>query len=327
MLRQAKQDGVQRVFCHILLDGRDVPATSALGYVEQLEQTLAELNDDTFIGKIASGGGRMYITMDRYEADWDMVKRGFDCHVHGIGRQFPDAKTAIETYRSETGCIDQDLHEFVIAENGAPVGTVKPGDSVILFNFRGDRALEISRALGDPNFDRFDRGEFHDVLYAGMLEYDGDAHIPARYLVEPPKIEHTLTELLVSHGVNEYALSETQKYGHVTYFWNGNRSGKVDEEFGNLRGDPLGQLPVQRKARHEVRGNHRSSHCRHGIREHTASCRCNFPNGDMVGHTGDFDAVVTSMEALDAAAGTDHQGGGAAGLCAGWSLRTTEMQT
>ena len=298
MLRQAKQDGVQRVFCHILLDGRDVPATSALGYVEQLEQTLAELNDDTFTGKIASGGGRMYITMDRYEADWDMVKRGFDCHVHGIGRQFPDAKTAIETYRSETGCIDQDLHEFVIAENGAPVGTVKPGDSVILFNFRGDRALEISRAVDDPNFDKFDRGEFHDVLYAGMLEYDGDAHIPSRYLVEPPDIEHTLTELLVSQGINEYALSETQKYGHVTYFWNGNRSGKVDEKLETYEEIPSDNCPFNEKP---------AMKCAE-ITDHLIAAmesgkfgflRCNFPNGDMVGHTGDFDAVVTSMEALD----------------------------
>ena len=141
LLRQAKADGVKKAYCHILLDGRDVPATSALTYVEALETLLSELNDKTFTGKIASGGGRMYITMDRYEADWAMVERGFNCHVHGIGRAFPDAKTAIETYREETGCIDQDLREFVIVEDGKPVGQVRPGDSMILFNFRGDRAL------------------------------------------------------------------------------------------------------------------------------------------------------------------------------------------
>ena len=298
MLRQAKKDGVRRVFCHILLDGRDVPATSALTYVAQLEQTLAELNDETFTGKIASGGGRMYLTMDRYEADWDMVKRGFDCHVHGIGRQFPDAKTAIETDRAETGCIDQDLREFVIAENGVPVGRIQPGDSVILFNFRGDRALEISRAFDDPEFDKFDRGDFRDVRYAGMLEYDGDAHIPSHYLVEPPKIEHTLTELLVQHGINEYALSETQKYGHVTYFWNGNRSGKVSEELETYEEIPSDNCPFNEKP---------AMKCRE-ITDHLLAAmesgqygflRCNFPNGDMVGHTGDFDAVVASMEALD----------------------------
>lgn len=298
LLKQAKAEGIKKVYCHILLDGRDVPATSALQYVEQLEETLKNLNDDGFTGKIASGGGRMKITMDRYEADWAMVEQGFRCHVHGEGRQFPDAKTAIETYRQETGCIDQDLGAFVIAENGEPVGRILPGDSVILFNFRGDRALEISRALDDPNFDKFDRGAFHDVKFAGMLEYDGDAHIPSRYLVEPPSIENTLTELLVKHGVREFALSETQKYGHVTYFWNGNRSGKVSEELETYVEIPSDNCPFNEKPAMKCR---EITDCLLEAMEsrNYGFLRCNFPNGDMVGHTGDFDAVVASMEALD----------------------------
>ena len=302
LLRQAKAEGIRRVFCHILLDGRDVPATSALTYVEQLEAELAALNDGAFTGKIASGGGRMYITMDRYEADWDMVKRGFDCHVHGIGRPFPDAKTAIETYRRETGCIDQDLHEFVITEDGRPVGKVQPGDSVVLFNFRGDRALEISRALDDPNFSQFDRGDYHDVKFAGMLEYDGDAHIPSRFLVEPPCIEHTLTELLVQHGIPEFALSETQKFGHVTYFWNGNRSGKVSEELETYVEIPSDTCPFDQKPAMKCK---EITDCLLSAMESGkyGFLRCNFPNGDMVGHTGNFDAVVASMEALDAQLG------------------------
>lgn len=302
LLRQAKAEGVRRVFCHILLDGRDVPATSALTYVEQLEAELAALNDGAFTGKIASGGGRMYITMDRYEADWDMVKRGFECHVHGIGRPFPDAKTAIETYRRETGCIDQDLREFVITEDGRPVGKVQPGDSVVLFNFRGDRALEISRALDDPNFSQFDRGDYHDVKFAGMLEYDGDAHIPSRFLVEPPCIEHTLTELLVQHGIPEFALSETQKFGHVTYFWNGNRSGKVSEELETYVEIPSDTCPFDQKPAMKCK---EITDCLLSAMESGkyGFLRCNFPNGDMVGHTGNFDAVVASMEALDAQLG------------------------
>ena len=298
LLRQAKRENIRRVFCHILLDGRDVPATSALQYVDQLENLLAELNDAQFCGRIASGGGRMYITMDRYEANWDMVKRGFDCHVHGIGRKFPNARTAIETYRAETGCIDQDLHEFVIAEEGLPIGTVKPGDSVILFNFRGDRALEISRALDDTSFDKFDRGDFHDVKFAGMLEYDGDAHIPTRFLVEPPCIENTLTELLVQYGINEYAVSETQKYGHVTYFWNGNRSGKISEELETYEEIPSDQCPFDEKPAMKCREITDHLLLAMESREY-GFLRCNFPNGDMVGHTGNFDAVVASMEALD----------------------------
>ena len=132
MLREAKKEGVKKVRVHILLDGRDVPATSALEYVEQLENVLAELNDASFDGRIASGGGRMKITMDRYQANWAMVAAGWDVHVHGQGRQFPTAKEAIETFRAETGCIDQDLPAFVIAENGAPVGAMQDGNRAFL---------------------------------------------------------------------------------------------------------------------------------------------------------------------------------------------------
>ena len=159
LLKQARKEGVKNVRCHILLDGRDVPATSALQYVEQLETVLAELSDAEHSYKIASGGGRMQVTMDRYEANWGMVEAGWKTHVLGEGRQFPDAKTAIETFRAETGCIDQDLPAFVIAENGAPVGKIANGDSVILFNFRGDRAQEISLAFDRKDFDKFDRGD------------------------------------------------------------------------------------------------------------------------------------------------------------------------
>ena len=147
MLKAAKTAGVHRVYCHILLDGRDVPATSALTYVDALEQVLAELREPGFDYAIASGGGRMQITMDRYQANWPMVEAGWRTHVQGLGRQFPSAKAAIEAYRQETGCIDQDLPAFVVARNGAPVGKIANGDSVILFNFRGDRAQEISPGL------------------------------------------------------------------------------------------------------------------------------------------------------------------------------------
>ena len=149
--------------------------------------------------------------------------------MEGQGRQFASAKEAIETYRAETGCIDQDLPAFVVARDGQPVAKIANGDSVILFNFRGDRAQEISLAFDRKDFDKFDRGDYTGVLFAGMLQYDGDLKIPTDYLVQPPVITNTLTEVLCAAGIHEYALSETQKFGHVTYFWNGNRSGKVDE--------------------------------------------------------------------------------------------------
>ena len=299
MLKQAKAEGVKTVRCHILLDGRDVPATSALEYVAQLEDVLASLNDASFDGRIASGGGRMTITMDRYQANWPMVKAGWDVHVHGEGRQFASAKDAIETFRAETGVIDQDLPAFVVAENGQPVGKMADGDSVILYNFRGDRAQEISMAFdGDASFDKFDRGAVPQVKYAGMLEYDGDLKIPHHYLVNPPVIRNTLTELLVSQGIKEYAVSETQKYGHVTYFWNGNRSGKVSEELEDYECIPS-----------DVRS---FDECPWMKATEVADCvikaiesgkygfiRCNFPNGDMVGHTGDCLATEIAVESVD----------------------------
>lgn len=151
MIAQAKNEGVARVRIHILLDGRDVGETSALEYIDPFEAFLAELNGNGFDARIASGGGRMTITMDRYEANWAMVEAGYNTHVLGEGRFFACAREAVETYRAETGKIDQDLPAFVIAEGGKPVGTIEDGDSVIFYNFRGDRAIEISRAFEDES--------------------------------------------------------------------------------------------------------------------------------------------------------------------------------
>ena len=299
MLKEAKKEGVKKVRVHALLDGRDVPATSALEYIGQLEDTLKELNDASFDGRIASGGGRMKITMDRYQANWPMVEDGWNVHVHGEGRQFGSAAEAIDTLRNETSAIDQDLPAFVIAEGGAPIGAMKDGDSVILYNFRGDRALEISMAFdGDASFDKFDRGVIPQVKYAGMLEYDGDLHIPHKYLVNPPQIRETLTELLVQHGVKEYAVSETQKYGHVTYFWNGNRSGKVSEELEDYCEIPsdvrsFDECPWMKATEIADKVIEAIESKKYGF------IRCNFPNGDMVGHTGNLDATEIAVESVD----------------------------
>jgi len=298
MLKEAKKAGVKKVRIHTLLDGRDVPATSAHIYIEQLEQVLIELNEEDFDAKIASGGGRMNITMDRYEADWDMVKRGWDTHVSGMGRQFENALDAIETYRKELNVIDQDIPAFVIAKDGEPVGKIVDKDSVILFNFRGDRALELSMAFDNDTFDAFERGEKPDVVYAGMLQYDGDLNLPKRYLVNPPEIHDTLSELLVNNKLNQYAVSETQKYGHVTYFWNGNKSEKFSEELETFK-----EIPSD-KVSFDERPWMKSAEITDDIIKAIESekydfIRCNYPNGDMVGHTGNMDAVIISVEAVD----------------------------
>ena len=298
LLRQAHAEGVKKAYCHILLDGRDVPATSALEYVGMLEDVLKELNTVGCDYAIASGGGRMQVTMDRYEANWGMVEKGWRTHVQGQGRCFASAAEAIETYRAETGCIDQDLPAFVVARNGEPVAKIANGDSVILFNFRGDRAQEISLAFDRKDFDKFDRGDYTGVKFAGMLQYDGDLNIPENYLVQPPVIKNTLTEVMVAAGINEYALSETQKYGHVTYFWNGNRSGKVCEELETYEEIPSDVIPFEQAPAMK------SKEITEKMVEAMASkkfqfLRCNFPNGDMVGHTGVMEAVVYAMECVD----------------------------
>lgn len=298
MIERSKKDGVKTVRIHVLLDGRDVGETSALDYVNPFEEFLAQLNSDGFDAKIASGGGRMNITMDRYEANWSMVEKGWKTHVLGEGRQFESTAEAIETYRKELSCIDQDLPPFVIAKDGKPVGKITDGDSVVFYNFRGDRAIEISRAFEEENFDKFDRVVFPKVTYAGMLEYDGDLHIPSRYLVSPPEITGTMGEFLANTGVTQYALSETQKFGHVTYFWNGNKSGKFDEKtelYEEIKSDivPFEQRPWMKCAQITDRLIEVANEGKFRF------MRVNFPNGDMVGHTGNYLATVVSMEALD----------------------------
>ena len=300
MIAQAKAEGVANVRIHILIDGRDVGETSALEYIDPFEEYIASLSDANCNIKIASGGGRMKITMDRYEADWSMVERGWQTHVLGEGRQFASAAEAVKTYREELSVIDQDLPPFVIAENGTPVGTINDGDSVIFFNFRGDRAIEISKTFDakDGEFDKFDRKRVPSVVYAGMLEYDGDLHIPSRYLVSPPEITNTMSEYLTLSGVKQLAISETQKYGHVTYFWNGNRSGKFSEELETYIEVPSDVVPFEQRPWMKCAE----------ITDKLIEClesgeykylRVNFPNGDMVGHTGSLLATRCSMEALD----------------------------
>ncbi len=299
MIDACAEAGVKKVRVHILLDGRDVPETSALKYVAALEKHLASHTGGGLDYVIASGGGRMVTTMDRYEADWNIVKRGWEAHVLGIARPFKSAQEAIETFRKENPSItDQYLPSFTIVSGGGPVGKIEDGDSVIYFNFRGDRAIEISRAFEEDNFTKFDRGRRPKVVYAGMMEYDGDLKIPKKYLVMPPAIDRTISEFLAHAGVRQFAISETQKFGHVTYFWNGNRSGKFDE-----KSETYMEIPSDR-----VEFNQRPWMKAAEITDAVIAAidegahpfiRLNLANGDMVGHTGDLNAAVIAAETVD----------------------------
>lgn len=299
MLDRCASEGVARVRIHALLDGRDVGEKSALGYLAALDEKLAELNSGERDYRVASGGGRMNVTMDRYNADWSIVERGWQAHVLGEGRGFGSASEAVQTfYDEDPRAIDQYLGSFVITENGEAVGTIQDGDAVVCFNFRGDRAIEISNAFEQDTFDRFERERRPDVFYAGMMQYDGDTQTPAHFLVHPPSIEGSISEYLCAQRVSSFAISETQKYGHVTYFWNGNNSGYIDE--GLERYVEIPSDRVQFEERPWMKAAEITD-------ETIAAVQCgkykfirlNYPNGDMVGHTGVPAAVRIAVESVD----------------------------
>lgn len=313
MVQRCQQSAIASVCVHVLLDGRDVAPRSAAKYLRQLQQALEQVNrSGDFNYRIASGGGRMAITMDRYQADWDMVKRGYDTHVlaqvAGIGREVTDALDEVQRqYDGNAKLSDQYIAPFVVVggqgddqsnEQGA-VGKMADGDGVVLFNFRGDRGIEISQALEDPEFSKFNRGDYPEVYFCGMLQYDGDLQVPKNYLVDPPLIERTMGEFMCAEGMHTFAVSETQKFGHVTYFWNGNKSGYIDQSLETYIEIPsdnceFNQAPAMKAAE---------------ITDATIKLldskkykfgRINFANGDMVGHTGDIPATVQSLQCVDA---------------------------
>ncbi|MBN2155590.1 MAG: 2,3-bisphosphoglycerate-independent phosphoglycerate mutase [Candidatus Lokiarchaeota archaeon] len=306
------ESGVNKVRIHILLDGRDVPEKSALSYVHPLENKLKLIQETyNYDYRIASGGGRMYVTMDRYESDWNVVKRGWYTHVLGIVQEIDLVKGYKGYYQSTEEAIthgrdcfpetnDQTARPFVVVdEQGQPVGKIYDGDVVINFNFRGDRAIQISKAFEEEEFDKFDRIYYPDVEYAGLLEYDDEAHIPEQYLVQPPDIKHTLSDFLCAQKVSQFAIAETHKFGHVTYFWNGNRTGYVCpdlEKYMEIKSDPSEMIPKQPKMK------------AYEVLKKTLEVldsleykfiRVNFANPDMVGHTGLIDATIIAVQTVD----------------------------
>lgn len=305
MIDKCAKLNLKRVRVHALLDGRDVGERTALDYIIPTEEKLKKISEEKGLDyAIASGGGRMKVTMDRYNSDWNIVKRGWDAHVLGIGRTFSSASEAIKTFYAENPkATDQYLPAFIITDgSGMPNGTINDGDAVILFNFRGDRAIEISRAFSEKDFTEFDRGPLPDIFYAGMMEYDGDAHIPPYFLVQPPAIDRTISEYLCAEKVKTFAVSEIQKFGHVTYFWNGNRSGYIDSSLEKYVEIPSDRIEFdhapQMKAKEitdTVVDLLKSGDYKFG--------RTNFPNGDMVGHTGKMEAAIIAVETVDKCVG------------------------
>jgi len=311
LLEGAQKSGVKKIRIHPLLDGRDVAPDSGLIYIAGLEEKLAALRNEGVDALIASGGGRMHLTMDRYYSDWKIVERGFNAHVHGKVMEtdltsgykgyFTSAKEAIESARQIfPDKQDQYNPAFVIVDQkGNPVGKIQDGDAVINFNYRGDRAIQISEAFLKKEFKAFDRGTMPKVKYAGLLEYDSDAKIPPEFLVSPPSIKNVSGQLLCDAGVKSYAIAETHKYGHVTYFWNGNRSGYLNEslekyvEVKSLPNETIEEIPEMKifEVTEKLLGAIES--------KQYDFIRVNFANGDMVGHTGNMKSCIKAMKAVD----------------------------
>ncbi len=319
ILEGLTQADVKNVCIHPLLDGRDVPAKSALTYIRNLEKKLREIRlsseDTNFNYMIASGGGRMYVTMDRYESDWNVVKRGWDAHVRGIIQDadlrngykgyYNTAEQAInEGRRAFPEKNDQTMPPFVIVDHfRKPVGKIVDGDVVINFNFRGDRAIQISKAFENEDFEGFNRDYYPKVEYVGLLEYDGDEHIPNHYLVPPPHIKDVLGNYLCAENITQFAIAETHKFGHVTYFWNGNFSGYICpdlEEYIEIKSEPSEMIPQNPKMKaREV--------CEKTVEKLKSGkyrfLRVNFANGDMVGHTGLLNPTITAVKTVDECVG------------------------
>ncbi|MDO8361278.1 MAG: 2,3-bisphosphoglycerate-independent phosphoglycerate mutase [Actinomycetota bacterium] len=302
MLERAAGEGAHDLVVHPLFDGRDVSDYTAELYLAQLQEFLTGLQlRYGCSARVGSGGGRMGTTMDRYEADWSIVHRGWSAHALGTARGFGSATEALATLRAENpGVSDQFLPEFTVVDAlQQPVGAMHTGDAVVLFNFRGDRMIEFYRCLADAEFPYFDRGiRPTDLLVAGMTLYDGDLGIPALFLVPPIAIADTISEVLAAAGLRQAAMAETQKFGHITYFWNGNRSGKFDEQLEEYFEIPSDQVPF------EQRPWMKSAETADKLIECIQSgsfdfIRANFAAGDMVGHTGDLQAAIIAVESLD----------------------------
>ncbi len=299
LLDRCQSEGLPRVRVHALLDGRDVDQKSALRYLQPLEEKLADCSGDGRDYRIASGGGRMVTTMDRYNADWSVVENGWKAHVLGVGRPFASASEAVAAcYAEDAKMTDQYMASFVVTDAGGPVGTIEDGDGVVFFNFRGDRAIEISKAFEEEDFGHFNRVRTPKVFFAGMMQYDGDALIPKNYLVAPPAIDRTLGEYLCRAKVTSYAVSETQKFGHVTYFWNGNRTGYIDESLEKYEEVASDRVAFDLKP--WMKAGEITDRVIAAIRSGAFKfIRLNYPNGDMVGHTGVVPAIRIAVECVD----------------------------
>lgn len=297
MIYQAYRRGVRRMRVHAIFDGRDVAPQSEPKFIRRFEEFADRFVDADI--QIASGGGRMVCVADRYENDWSVVARGWDMMVNGEADYFfHSAEEAVMTLRRINPKVqDQDLPPFVVVDdNEKPVGRIRKGDALIYFDFRADRAIEIAQAFTYWDFPYFNRGDYtpDDVYFVGMTEYNSDTHVPEHRLVEPVRITETLSKFLSSREISQLAVSETVKFGHVTYYFNGNSYDKSSgEEFREVESytEPFETRPWMKSA--EITDVVLDNLDKYKF------VRINYPGGDMVGHTANIGATIMAMEAID----------------------------
>ncbi len=297
MIEKAYMDGVRRMRVHAVFDGRDVAPQSEPKYIRRFEEFTRRFPDADI--KIADGGGRMVYVADRYENDWGVVARGWGAMMNGeADYSFRSAEEAITVLRRINPEVqDQNLPPFVIEdENEKPIGVIEKGDAVIYYDFRADRAIEIAMAFTYWDFPYFNRGNYRpdEVYFVGLTEYNSDTHVPEHRLVEPVVFGETLNKFLGEKEISQFAVSETVKFGHITYYFNGN-------SYDKAKGEEFKEIESYTKP-FETRPWMKSAEITDVVLDNLGKykfVRVNYPGGDMVGHTADMEATIVAMESID----------------------------
>ena len=300
LLELAKRNGLEKVYVHCFLDGRDTPPQSAKEYAEALEAEMAKIG----VGKIASVSGRYY-AMDR-DNNYDRVEKAYVALTKGEGATAVSGPAGIQA-SYDAGVTDEFVVPFVVTENGAPVATIGDGDSVIFFNFRPDRAREITHCFCDDDFDKFDRGDRKDIVYVCFSEYD--PLIPNKSVAfKKVEVTNTFGEYLAAKGLKQARIAETEKYAHVTFFFNGGVEEPNKDEERILVNSPkyvptydkkprMSAFTVTDKLSEAITAKNEDGSAKYDV------IICNLANPDMVGHTGVVDAAVEAIEVIDKCVG------------------------
>jgi 2,3-bisphosphoglycerate-independent phosphoglycerate mutase len=294
LLELAKKRGVSQVYLHAFTDGRDSPPTSGRGYLEQIEAKMAQIG----VGKVASVMGRFW-AMDR-DKRWERVAEAYKCMTQGIGHKAGSANEAIEASYAKDETDEFIFPTTIVSIDGKPLALVENGDSVIFFNFRGDRPREITRAFVDTPFDGFERAVRPDVYYACMTEYDASIKTPVAF---PPvrELPNIAGEYFSNLGLTQFHCAETEKYAHVTFFFNGGREAPFDGEDRQI-------IPSPKVRTYDLKPEMSAPEVCEEILNRLDSGKydviiCNFANPDMVGHTGVLEAAVAACKTVDACVG------------------------